>query len=208
MLESKYSNLLFDFGNVIIDIDVSGAISRLEALQRPDAKREVIDHMHHEYECGRASDELFINAFISQSKRDVQALDIIEAWNSMIIGIPSYRLDMLLQLRNKYNVYLLSNTNSLHLEWIHRYMQRIHGVTDWEKTYFDGTYSSHRIGIRKPEAKIYQHVIDDALLTPENTLFMDDLEANILAAEKLGFGTKLVGEGEEIAEFLKINGFY
>lgn len=208
MLASTYHNLLFDFGNVIIDIDVEGAINKLKAFQRPDSNRDVIDHIYHEYECGRVSDELFINTFISQSRHDVQALDIINAWNSMLIGIPAHRLDMLLQLRDQYNVYLLSNTNSLHLEWVHRYMQRIFNVKDWERTYFDGTYYSHNIGTRKPDAKIYQYVIDDALLTPENTLFMDDLEANIVAAEKLGFGTKLVQPKEDVAEFLKVNGFY
>ena len=208
MTAAAYRNLLFDFGNVIIDIDVPGAIDKLTSFMRKDANREEIDRIQLAYECGRVSDDVFINAFIKQSKPNIQALDIIEAWNSMLIGIPPYRLEMLLQLREKYNVYLLSNTNSLHIQWIHRYMERIYADRNWEKRYFDQVYYSHDIGARKPEETIFMHVIDDALLTPGRTLFIDDMEANIETAARMGFGTKQLGQGEEVAEFLKVEGFY
>jgi putative hydrolase of the HAD superfamily len=175
---------------------------------RPDANREVIDQIHIEYECGRVSDDIFINTLISQSQRHVQALDIIEAWNSMLIGIPDYRLDMLLQLRERYQVYLLSNTNSLHLEWIHRYMDRTYDVRDFEDRYFDGAYYSHHLGARKPDASIFTQVIEHAELIPEQTFFMDDMPANIEIAKQLGFATKLVADGEEIAAYLRKEGYY
>lgn len=208
MSAAGYRNLLFDFGNVLIDIDVKGAIARLESFMRPDANREIIDRIHIEYECGRVSDDIFINTLISQSQRHVQALDIIEAWNSMLIGIPAYRLDMLLQLRDRYKVYLLSNTNNLHLEWIHRYMDRTYDVSDFEERYFDGAYYSHDLGARKPDASIFMQVIEQASLNPRQTLFMDDMPANIEIAKQLGFATKLVTDGEEIAVYLKEEGFY
>src|SRR5688572_10727692 len=126
MNSSKARNLLFDLGNVIIDLDVDGAFEKLEKLFRSDADKKIIDKALLDYECGRISTDIFINKFLSQSHGKVQALDIIEAWNSMLVGIPAYRLQMLRMLRQKYNVYLLSNTNALHLEWVHRYLTRVH----------------------------------------------------------------------------------
>jgi len=96
----------------------------------------------------------------------------------------------------------------LHIEWIQRYLKKQHRIDDFEKQYFDDVYYSHLVGDRKPNASIYEHVIKDAGLAPSLTLFMDDVQENLDAASKLGFGTYRVKEKEEIAEFLKIEGFY
>src|SRR5688572_30678637 len=136
MSASKYRNLLFDLGNVIIDLDVDGAFEKLEKLFLPEVKKDFIDKTIFDYECGRISTEIFINKLLSQSHRKVQAVDIIEAWNSMLVSIPVYRLEMLRMLREKYNVYLLSNTNAMHLEWVHKYVDRTHSIRNFEKEHF------------------------------------------------------------------------
>jgi glucose-1-phosphatase len=207
-LKNKVRNLLFDLGNVIVDIDIEGAYSRLGNLFRKDARKEVIEKALLDYECGRISTDIFINAILSQSEHKYQALDVIEAWNSMLIGIPDYRLDMLDQLRSNYNVYLLSNTNALHLEWVHRYLRRVHQVESFEQKYFDHAYYSHLVGDRKPNASLFKFISEDAYMTPALTLFMDDMQANIDTADKLGFQTYLVKPGEEIAEYLKMGRYY
>ena len=208
MPDAIYRNLLFDFGQVIIDIDIPGAMDRLMRLLKADGDRDRIQRILLDYECGKVSTDILINSVISQSQPNVQALDVIEAWNSMLIGIPHYRLDMLKKLRESYSVYLLSNTNALHIEWVHRYMHRTFGTRDFEKEYFDTVYYSHLIGHRKPSPEIFQYVMDDVFLEPAATLFLDDNVDNINAAQAMGFGTHLVLPGEEIAEFLKVNGFY
>ena len=208
MKSDQYRNLLFDFGNVIIDIDVPGTIERLMSLAQKDTAEKVFDEALLKYETGKINTDIFINTLLSQCGPKVQALDIIEAWNSMLIGIPEYRLEMLTMLRPKYNLFLLSNTNELHIEWITRYLKRVHDVRDFETRFFDKVYYSHLVKDRKPNASIYQHVITDASLTPSLTLFMDDMKANLDTADQLGFGTHLVKEKEDIAEFLKIEGFY
>ena len=207
-MKRKIKNLLFDFGNVLIDIDIDGAYARLESLFRKDFKREVVEKAYLDFECGRISTDLFINAMLSQSEHKVQALDVIEAWNSMLIGIPEYRLDMLDKLRLNYNVYLLSNTNALHIEWVHRHLSHVHHVEDFEKQYFDHAYYSHLVGDRKPNASFFKFVSEDSYMTPALTLFIDDMQANIDAAHNLGFQTYLVKPGEEIALFLKEEGFF
>lgn len=208
-MTSKISrNLLFDLGNVIIDLDIEGAIQKLEQLLKPEANKAVIDKVILDYECGRVSTEIFINTILSQCHRKAQALDVIEAWNSMLVQIPGYRLDMLRMLREKYNVYLLSNTNALHLEWLRRYVDRTYNVRDFEKEHFHKAYYSHLIGDRKPLPSIFKHIIDDSLMTPALTLYMDDIKENLDTAEQLGFRTYLVKPGEEIAEYLKVEGYY
>jgi len=208
MISHQYRNLLFDFGNVIIDIDVPGTIDRLKALTNKDSAEKVFDEALLKYETGKINTDIFINTLLSQCGPKVQALDIIEAWNSMLIGIPDYRLEMLAMLRPRYNLYLLSNTNELHIEWITRYLKKKFNILDFEKQYFDGVYYSHLVKDRKPNPSIYQHIMTDASLTPSLTLFMDDVQVNLDSASQLGFGTHLVTAQEDIAEYLKSEGFY
>ena len=200
--------LLFDLGNVLVDIDIDGAHERLNQLFRKDAQRPVIEKAFIEYECGRISTDIFINTLLSQSEHKVQALDIIEAWNSMIVGIPDYRLEMLRLLKRKYSVYVLSNTNALHLEWIHRYVRKEHNVNDFEKELLDHAFYSHLVGDRKPNASLFKFITEDSFMTPALTLYMDDVQENLDVAGKLGFNTHLVKPGDEIAEYLKKQGYY
>ncbi|MEP6794588.1 MAG: HAD family phosphatase [Saprospiraceae bacterium] len=208
MKSQKIRNLLFDLGNVIIDLDLEKTTTELKKCFSSDADKNIIDRIFIEYECGRVSTDIFINTLLSQSNRSVQALDIIEAWNAMLLGIPVYRLEMLKILKDNFNVYLLSNTNELHLEWVHRYLSRAHHIDDFENRFFEHAYYSHLIGDRKPSPSIYKHIIDDACITPDLTLYMDDVKENIDVAEKLGFKTYLVNSDVDIAEYLKREGYY
>ena len=201
-------SLLFDLGNVLVDIDIDGAHARLNQLFKKDAQRPVIERAFIEYECGRISTDIFINTLLSQSERKVQALDIIEAWNSMILGIPDYRIAMLRLLKKKYSVYVLSNTNALHLEWIHRYLRRVHEVDSFETELIDHAFYSHLVGDRKPNVSLFKFITEDSFLTPALTLYMDDVQENLDVAGKLGFNTHLVKPGDEIAEYLKKQGYF
>ena len=208
MKSQKVRNLMFDLGNVIFDLDIEKTRQSFEKMFRKDADKKILDKVFIDYECGRVSSDIFINTLLSQSNRNIQAVDIIDAWNSMLIGIPEYRLDMLLKLRERFNVFLLSNTNEIHLEWVRRHVQKVHRVRDFEERYFDKAFYSHLVGDRKPLPSIFKHVIDEVFMTPALTLYMDDLQENIDTAKKLGFHTYLVKEGEEIAEYLKVEGYY
>lgn len=201
-------SLLFDLGNVIIDIDIDGAHERLNRLFRKDANRPVIEKAFIDYECGRISTDIFINTLLSQCDRKIQALDIIEAWNSMLISIPDHRLEMLRLLKKNYSVYLLSNTNALHLEWIHRYLRKEHKVESFEKEFFDHAFYSHLVGDRKPNMSLFKFITEDSFLMPALTLYMDDVQENLDVADRLGFHTHLVKPGEEIAGYLKKQGYF
>ena len=207
-MKGTVRNLMFDLGNVIVDIDIEGAYSRLRALFRQDAHEALIQKALLDYECGKISTDLFINRMLSQCDHTVQAIDIIDAWNSMLIDIPAHRLDMLRQLRESYNVTLLSNTNALHIEWVHRFVRSRYHVTDFEGTYFDQPFYSHIVGDRKPNVSMFRYLVDDAMMIPQLTLYMDDVQENLDVAETFGFKTHLVVPGEEVGEYLKNVGIW
>jgi len=204
---SRPSNLLFDLGNVIIDLDIPRTRERLLGmLTDPDDFQPILDSII-KYESGRIGTELFINQVLARSHRGTQALDVIEAWNAMLLGLPPHRLEMLLELRKDHGVFLLSNTNELHLTWVHRYLDREHGVTDFESTFFDRAFYSHLMRDRKPNPSIYETVARETGIEPANMLFMDDMPDNLVPAETLGFRTYQVGEGEDVAEYLRASGY-
>ena len=207
-MKEDVKNFLFDLGNVIIDIDVEGALERLQKLFRSDADKSLIQKAFLDYECGRISTDLFINAMLKQSNQDVQAIDVIEAWNSMLISIPPQRLTMLGSLKDKYNVYLLSNTNELHLDWVYRHLLNDHHVNAFEKDYFHNVYYSHLLGDRKPAHSIFKRILQHAAIDPGSTLYMDDLQENLDAAAELGFRTYLVKPEKDISIYLKEEGYY
>ncbi|HJW29429.1 MAG TPA: HAD-IA family hydrolase, partial [Saprospiraceae bacterium] len=183
-----------------------GAVARTQALFKPGNDPEFFKSAMIKYETGAISTEIFINALLSQCPHTIQALDIIQVWNSMLIGIPGHRLELLLALRKSYSVYLLSNTCALHLDWTHRYMKATYGVHDFEQTYFNGAYYSHLLQNRKPDEAYFRKVINHASIRPAESLFMDDIAANIETASRMGFQTHLVEPGDEIGEYLTERG--
>jgi FMN phosphatase YigB (HAD superfamily) len=208
MRTDQYHYLLFDFGNVLFDIDIPLAYDRIRALMKKDADPSIFKAAAMKYETGKITTDFFINAVLSQCGPRVQALDVIEAWNSMLIGMPEHRLSMLELLRPHYRLYLLSNTNELHIQWVSRYLKQQYGMHDFEERYWDGVYYSHKVHDRKPNLSIFQRIMTDTGMAPTQTLFMDDVQENIDAAIQLGFETHLVQPPDDIAVFLKGEGFY
>ena len=117
------------------------------------------------------------------------------AWNSFLVDIPTQKLDLLLKLREKYVVYLLSNTNQIHWEWTcaHLFPYRTFKVED----YFEKTYLSFEMKMAKPEPEIFKAIIEDAGIEPKETLFIDDSEMNCKTAQNLGISTYTAKAGED-----------
>lgn len=184
-------NIIFDFGNVLFDIEMPRI---REALQQyygahytkafEAIKAQGILEL---YEVGGVSTEEFVD-FIRRAGGQpfLSEEQVVSAWNAIFIGMPRPRFDFLLQLRKEYKVFLLSNINNLHEQWIADYMVREHGIADYERTYFDGVYMSHLIRLRKPNTEIYEYVLADAELDPRETIFFDDLEENVAGARLTG----------------------
>ena len=185
MLDGRIKNLLID------DLDRRRCLEHFRRLGMPDVENLLHD-CHQEgffqlHEKGLISDADFRERIRQAIGRPVTDEAIDEAWNSFLDGIPAYKLDFLLELRKHYTVCLLSNTNAIHWDYActHDFAQGGRRVED----YFDRIYLSYQLKMIKPDAEIFQAVLADAGLTPEETLFIDDAEANCRTARSLGIHT-------------------
>ncbi|MBP7821456.1 MAG: HAD family phosphatase [Saprospiraceae bacterium] len=178
-------NIIFDLGNVIVDIDISRTFDSLEQLLGAAHINKLGDHFFHQYEKGMMSTQEFLSQLGSESS-DISEHQIVEAWNAMLLKIPAHRLEMLKSLRNRYRIFAMSNINDLHLNWILSELNQNHNITAFEKIYFERAYYSHIEQFRKPEEAFYKHVLQSASLIPHETLFIDDNFDNICAASSVG----------------------
>ena len=178
-------HLLFDFGAVLIPIDTALTQAAFEKL---GAKRELEDQskLFHQMERGDLSEDEFLKALRPFFfRRNIFKPDLAKAWNALIPGaIPAENIRLLSQLKKQYSLYLLSNTNSLHI----RRIKNLSGPFDYKQfiDQFNGVFYSHEMGHRKPEAAFFESVLEKENLAPEDCFFVDDREDNIAAAEALG----------------------
>jgi putative hydrolase of the HAD superfamily len=185
--------ILFDLGNVLFEIDIPKCSQNLYDLldQKVDRSqfREDFRQKNEALETGQLSKAVFINFILKHVRKDVQALDVILAWNSMLIGMPHHHFDLLSRLRLKYNLYLLSNINAFHHPRFHEMIAEDHGIVDFD-SYFNKVFYSHKIGHRKPNSEAFQYVIDNIQQAPMDVLYLDDTKGHLEGAAQLGFQTE------------------
>lgn len=196
-------NLIFDLGGVIINLDSSLTIKAFAALTGNTAE-DVIkftqnEEAFHLYEKGLIDDHDFRNAIraLADSQLDDAAID--KAWNAMILDLPIERIELLRQLKKKHNVYLLSNTNTIHMECVNEVRSSANIEPFNQLFHYD--YYSHLMGKRKPDLDIFEQVLEENGLDPSETLFLDDNYDNINGASKLGINTLHVTSPQLIFEY-------
>lgn len=198
-------NILFDFGNVLLDIDLTRIETNLKPLfgSHFEAARTFFqkENLFELLETGGISTDEFLEKSSSCSPVFVEKQAVVAAWNSIFIGMSARRFEMLLRLRRHGGLFMLSNINPIHEAWIDEYIRREHGFGDWQARFFDNVYYSHLIRLRKPTSEAFEYVVADAEIEPRETLFIDDLPENIEAARQLGFQTRLHPVGSEIADW-------
>lgn len=184
-------NLIFDFGGVIVDISRSEAVKRFETIGVANAG-ELLDKYHQkgiflEVEEGRTDAGEFCRKLGEIAGKEISFEESKWAWLGFITGVPRYRLDYLLELKQSYNLYILSNTNPFIMSWARspEFTSEGRPLDD----YFHKLYLSYRIGIVKPHREIFDYMIRDASLVPSETVFIDDGDANIEMGKALGFKT-------------------
>ena len=203
--KKKIKNLIFDLGGVIIDLDTSKTIRAFAQLSGKK-DNEILTLASHsifkQYEKGEITNDDFRKGLRELFFLDLEDHVIDKAWNAMIGELPSYRLEMLKQLRKNYNVFILSNTNHIHIEYVHRYLNNNYEVQDFS-TYADMVHYSQLMGMRKPDIEIYQSVLNQNNLDAEFSLFLDDNEENLEGARRAGIQTILVTHPDEVPQLLK-----
>ena len=195
-------NIIFDFGDIFINLDRQAVFGEMEKY---GAKREPTPELislSETYEVGGISSEEFTNQLRMVCPK-AKPKDVVSSWNSILLDFPDYRLRFLEELvkENTHRLFLLSNTNAMHIERVIEIM----GIDKFDrfKNSFEKFYLSHEINLRKPNADIYQFVLDQNKLIAEETIFIDDTKENTDAAEKLDIKCWHLQVGKEDIVHLK-----
>lgn len=204
MRRKGIKNIIFDFGGVLINLNRQRCIDNFEQLGL-DVEAMISPSAHEgifmELEKGLITPAEFRNAIRMQTEQIVADKRIDAAWNSLLEDISSNKLELLLKLREKYLVYLLSNTNEIHWKWscANAFPYR----TFREPDYFEQTFLSYEMKMAKPDIQMFESVLEETGILPKETFFIDDSEANCAAAESLGILTYHCKPGEDWTQLFK-----
>lgn len=205
MAISGVQHIIFDLGGVIIDIDPHLSFRALSDFYRGDQPGEKLltenVTLFLDFEKGLISSEDFRSGIRSLTLNNALSdQEIDDAWNKMLLNIPAERFAVLEKIRPDYQLFVLSNTNAIHVPAFNKIVEKSSGKADIGH-FFDKVYFSHEMELRKPEEQIYRQLLDENQLAPQKTLFIDDRLENIEAAASLGMQTFHVKEGKGIVDF-------
>lgn len=197
-------NLLFDLGGVIMDIRRLNCVASFERLGMKDADSFLGEYSQKgpflQLEEGLINEAQFRDAVREYIDGEVTDEQIDKAFCDFLVGIPTYRLEQLRQLKKRYGIYMLSNTNPI--MWHSRIAEEFRQEGMEREDYFDGIVTSFEARSIKPDAKIFHTVVEKLGIKPEETLFLDDSQKNLDAASALGFHTLLVAPGSEFFDLI------
>ena len=204
---SQISTLVFDFGGVIINLDLPKCIQNLKELGLNNVEKYLSNFGQKEFFLQFEKGQIGVAEFRAEIRKltETELTDdqIDSAWCSFLTDIPAEKLALLSELKKKYRMLLLSNTNPLHIEVsaageFAKYGKTIHD-------FFDKCYFSYEMGMAKPDKEIFEALLLDAEVKPEECLFLDDGPKNIDMAAKLGIQTYLVDVTENLDFLLNID---
>jgi putative hydrolase of the HAD superfamily len=199
------TSIIFDLGGVIIDIDTSRSFQKLSSFYTGDKPGEDLlsenVELFLDFEKGLISSDDFRSGIRRLTENSgLSDSEIDAAWNEMLLQIPAERFRVLENIRDRYQLFVLSNTNAIHVPALNKIVEQTSGKPDIAH-FFDKVYFSHEIQKRKPEPEIYRQLLDENQLTPQQTLFIDDRRENIEAASSLGMQVFHVTPEMDIVEF-------
>lgn len=204
---SEIKNIVFDLGNVLLDLNLDKTETAFRELLQEEFETAYLKYesnrLFERLEVGRISPFEFIKGMRSATEFPITDDEVIDGWNALLGDMPQSRIDFLKELGQNYNIYLLSNTNAIHMMWLDEYLQEHYemSIQDFTKL-FKKHYFSFQVQMRKPDVDIYEHVIQDSGIDPAVSLFIDDREDNIRTAKACGFQTYLHDPRMNIASVL------
>jgi len=193
MIDKNINMVVFDLGGVLFDIDYTytqkafqqlGSTTNFNAVYSQQKQAGIFD----EFEKGNISPAQFragLREWLPSTTTDKQ---IDSAWNALLIGFPADKVELLSKLKQKYKLYLLSNTNEIHLPEVLNMIDKAHTPGQLGKLFIKEYYSC-RMGLRKPDKVIYEKVLIENKLNPATTLFIDDIAHNLEGATLAGLQT-------------------
>ena len=193
-------NIILDFGGVIIDLDFSKTYTLFHKMGIESVSDEQLQ-IFKQFEAGLVSTETLYDSIRKDISIEASNDDITEAWSALLRELPQNRVDFLHKLGKQFPLYLLSNTNSIHIDYLRK---RENSKFDKFESSFSKVFYSYEMQSRKPDSEIFQKVLDELIIKPEETLFVDDMPENIETANGLGFKTWLFDvEKDDITKILQ-----
>ena len=192
--------IIFDLGAVILNINYQNTINAFSKLGVKNASsfysKKVQTNLFNQIETGDITAEKFLTE-LQKETNNASINQVSEAWNAMLLDLPEDRLTVIQSLKKKYLIYLLSNTNTIHIDAFKKKIGRV----KWMEFFnlFDKIYLSYELGLRKPNAAIFKYLLKEQNLKPQEVFFIDDSPEHIEGANKLGIKTHHLKNGEEIA---------
>lgn len=200
-------NIIFDLGGVLLNIDYKKTIEAFRELGMDDPElafsKEVQADFFQKFEKGLISETVFVSE-INKEFKDATPQEIIEVWCALLGDFPMQRFEYLKRLSKNYRLFLLSNTNIIHLKAFEKIIDKAVG---WSKfrSLFEGIGYSHELNMRKPDADIFMKMIDKYNMNPEETCFIDDTDVHVATANSVGITAFHLTNGKDIWDVL--NGF-
>ena len=183
----KCKAIIFDLGAVILNINYQNTIDEFTKLGVNNAatfySKKVQTNLFNQIETGMISSNEFLKALQKETK-NANINQVEKAWNAMLLDLPEERVQLIRKLKNNHSVYLLSNTNAIHIDAFKKQL----GNRKWLAfcKLFDKMYLSHELGLRKPDVKIFEYILNEQKLKAEEVFFIDDSPQHIASAKKIG----------------------
>jgi len=187
---SQITTLLFDLGGVLINLDQG---KTLRAFQKLGADLEEVNAhttLFTDFEKGKINADEFRQGLLEVIRKPMLKEQIDNAWNAMLLDIPQERIKIIKQLRKRFSIGLLSNTNSIHIDFMHQYLKEEGRYEEW-RNLFDEYILSYETGMRKPDVDIYLYAAEKMNCGAHQCVFIDDSPVNLKGAEKAGIKTVL-----------------
>lgn len=190
MILNKYKNVIFDLGGVLLNLDykrtedafIKLGLKNFDAIYSQHLQTELFE----KFETGAISSSQFRVGIKTYLDNNITDTEIDSAWNDMLLDFPAERIRFLEKLKITHRIFLLSNTNDIHLAAYSNYMKRTFGFENGLAHIFERQYYSNKIGMRKPNTNIFDFVLRENKLNAAETFFIDDSQQHVTAAKQLG----------------------
>jgi HAD superfamily hydrolase (TIGR01509 family) len=195
----KCKTIIFDLGAVILNINYQNTIDEFTKLGVNNAatlySKKVQTNLFNQIETGMISSNEFLKALQKETK-NANINQVEKAWNAMLLDLPEERVQLIKKLKNNHPIYLLSNTNAIHIDAFKKQL----GNKKWLSfcKLFDKMYLSHELGLRKPDVKIFEYILKEQKLKAEEVFFIDDSPQHIASAKKIGIHCHHLLDDEDI----------
>ncbi len=203
---SNIKNIIFDWGGVISNIDYNKTVEEFKKIGLDNfdeiytqlKQTDLFDRL----EIGTIDPQDFRTQIRKMLNQNPTNEEIDAAWSAMLLELPQERLSLLEKVKESYRIFLLSNTNIIHVSRYSKYIDKVYGFEKF-KGLFQKVYYSHEVGLRKPHVEIFDFVINENNLKKTETLFIDDTMQHIEGALKAGLHAFHLKKPLQIIEIFK-----